>query len=60
MRHHYCTGEAGMPDLLMLASRWLLFDCADVPGCSGADITGDRSVTLSDFTAMASNWMTLN
>ncbi len=56
MTHDYYTGEAGMPDLLELVSRWLSFDCADIPACSGADITGDTNVDFFDFAEIGRNW----
>lgn len=56
MTNDYYTGEAGMPDLLELASQWLSFDCTDIPACSGADITGDVGVDLFDLAEMGRNW----
>ena len=58
MTHDYYNGESGMADLLELVAQWLSIDCVDIPACSGADITGDANVDMSDMAEMSRNWQT--
>ena len=51
------TGELGFDDLAEFIDHWLEDGCVDTPLCSGADLTGDGSVDLNDYSAFASMWL---
>ncbi|MCK4998950.1 MAG: hypothetical protein KAS23_05425 [Anaerohalosphaera sp.] len=55
--HNTFTGELGMFDLAGLAAGWLDSECADVPACGGADLTGDSKVDIDDVMAFAGKWL---
>lgn len=50
------SGIRGIEDLAGLTAQWLRTDCPDTPACGGADLDGDRTVTVSDFSVLAQNW----
>ena len=51
------SGIKGMEDLAGLASEWLLAGCEDIPACGGADLDGDRNVSLPDLQILTDNWL---
>jgi hypothetical protein len=51
------SGVRGIEDLSGFAGQWLSVDCTDIPACNGADLDGDKNVTLSDFAVFAGNWL---
>ncbi len=50
------SGVRGIEDLAGLVAQWLVFDCADIPACDGADLDGDADVDFLDFAELADNW----
>jgi hypothetical protein len=48
------TGELGMSDLVVFASRWLDTDCG---ACGGADLDNDGDVNMQDWAVFAGHWL---
>ena len=50
------NGYRAMDDLLIIAARWLMQDCTDIPACGGADLTNDANVDMADLAQLSRNW----
>jgi hypothetical protein len=50
-------GDVDVSDLSILASHWLVDDCAQLNLCDGADLDGNGTVNFADFAAFAVHWL---